>query len=332
MFGRYGLGRYRLENTVKVDQPMILITQIQRSGGTLLSRLMDGHPSLFAHPYELSWGRPEKWHWPMTPSDGQAPLPFKRLDQDWVRRLAKKAYYRKGKKREVSTHPFIFNYGLQKGIYENLERSRSDDSVRQYLNQYLTSFFNAWLDYQSLYGPEERKFVTAFTPRVLMYPESVDGFVRDYPDGYVLSSLRHPAGWYASAIRHKYAGNLEEVLEFWMRSARAIVAAKQRLGDRMIVTDFESLVADPAELMKRVCERTGLPWHDTLAQPTFNGMLIKSNSHYENVTHVDEEAGHRYRKVLPAHDVEAIERISADIYQEAQALIQADRDKGRDGL
>jgi hypothetical protein len=127
MFGRYGLGRYRLENPVKVDQPMILITQIQRSGGTLLSRLFDGHPSLFAHPYELSWGRPEKWHWPMTPPDGQAPLSFKRLDQEWVKRLARKAHYKKGKKREVGIYPFIFNYGLQKGIYEHLDRSRSDD-------------------------------------------------------------------------------------------------------------------------------------------------------------------------------------------------------------
>ena len=45
----------------RVTQPMILISQIQRSGGTLLSRLFDGHPRCFAHPMELSWGRPSKW-------------------------------------------------------------------------------------------------------------------------------------------------------------------------------------------------------------------------------------------------------------------------------
>ena len=66
-----------------------------------------------------------------------------------------------------------------------------------------------------------------------------------------------------SAIRHKYHGSLEEVLEFWMRSARAIVAAKRRLGDRMIVREFEGLVADPAELMMRVCECTELGDYDS---------------------------------------------------------------------
>jgi hypothetical protein len=54
MFGRRNLGRFRLNNPVRVDQPMILISQIQRSGGTLLSRLFDSHPAIHAHPYELS--------------------------------------------------------------------------------------------------------------------------------------------------------------------------------------------------------------------------------------------------------------------------------------
>src|SRR5204863_7219947 len=34
----------RRENVVEVDQPLALISQAQRSGGTLLVRLFDGHP------------------------------------------------------------------------------------------------------------------------------------------------------------------------------------------------------------------------------------------------------------------------------------------------
>ena len=42
----------------------MLVSQIQRSGGTLLSRLFDGHPECHAHPQELEIGHPKKKHWP----------------------------------------------------------------------------------------------------------------------------------------------------------------------------------------------------------------------------------------------------------------------------
>ena len=50
------LGRVRTDHVVRVREPMVLVSQIQRSGGTLLSRLFDGHPECHAHPYELKIG------------------------------------------------------------------------------------------------------------------------------------------------------------------------------------------------------------------------------------------------------------------------------------
>jgi hypothetical protein len=49
---------------VPVDQPLVLVSQVQRSGGTLMSQLFDGHPQCFAHPHELYIGKPEKWDYP----------------------------------------------------------------------------------------------------------------------------------------------------------------------------------------------------------------------------------------------------------------------------
>jgi hypothetical protein len=319
-----GMTRCRLENPVRVDQPMILISQIQRSGGTLLSRLFDAHPACFAHPYELSWGRPEKWHWPMIDHrNGSAGTNFNQLDQEWVRRLAKKGYYKKGPIKKTGKYPFVFDYKLQKTLFKRLHAQNG--SARAALDNYLTSFFNAWLDYQNLYRSDKR-FVTSFIPRLLMFPDSLERFRHDYPDGFIISSVRHPAGWYASAIKHKYDqyGTLERILDFWMGSTRAIVRAKRQLGDRLILIDFESLVADPATFMRRVCRRTGLPWHETLSEPTFNGMPVKSNSHYENVSHVDPDASRRYQAVLPTDSIDRIEQIAGDLQREAAELIQTD--------
>jgi hypothetical protein len=137
--------------------------------------------------------------------------------------------------------------------------------------------------------------VTSFVPRLLMFPARLERFRHDYPDGFIIWSVPHPAGWYASAIKHKHGqyGSLERILDFWMGSTRAIVRAKPHLGDRFIPIDFEGLVADPATFVSRVCRRTGLPWHETPSEPTFNGMPVESNSHYENVSDVDPDASRR---------------------------------------
>ena len=43
----------RPRELVRVDQPLVLITQVQRSGGTLLQRLLDGHPQCHVLPFQF---------------------------------------------------------------------------------------------------------------------------------------------------------------------------------------------------------------------------------------------------------------------------------------
>ena len=44
--------------------PLLLVSQIQRSGGSLMAQLFDGHPELYAHPFEIHIGYPNKWDYP----------------------------------------------------------------------------------------------------------------------------------------------------------------------------------------------------------------------------------------------------------------------------
>ena len=56
--------RARLAHVVPVGEPLVLISQIQRSGGTLLLQLLDGHRQCHVDPYELKIGHPKKHNWP----------------------------------------------------------------------------------------------------------------------------------------------------------------------------------------------------------------------------------------------------------------------------
>jgi hypothetical protein len=55
------LFRSGLKSATPITVPLALISQIQRSGGSLLSQLFDGHPEIYAHPDELKIGYPEKY-------------------------------------------------------------------------------------------------------------------------------------------------------------------------------------------------------------------------------------------------------------------------------
>lgn len=309
---------------VPISQPMILTSEIQRSGGTLLSQLLDGHPECFAHPYEIKWGRPEKWDWPdISAIMRKHPLKvFKRIDEKWLDTFAQDGYYKKVSGwQDSEKYPFIFERELQKSLFQKLMENNPPQSQREALNYYLSSLFNAWLDYQHLYN-RNKKFVTGFTPRVTMHPESLARFFADYPDGYLISLIRHPASWYSSAIKHGYAqyGGIENIMRFWQDSAEASMRATEKYGNRAIVLLFEDLVCQTESVMQLICRCTGLSFHPTLLEPTFNGIPIHSCSNYEASYQIDQGVVERYRSVLCASDIETIEKGYLQTYEKAASM------------
>ena len=104
----------------KLTQPLVLITQIQRSGGTLLSQLLDGHPQVCAHPHELHIGKPMKWDWPML--DMRSPESwFSYLYEKRLESFYHNGYVKPGSnphKKEVL--PFNFDAELQRHVFLDL--------------------------------------------------------------------------------------------------------------------------------------------------------------------------------------------------------------------
>ena len=76
--------RPRRANVVPVDQPLALICQAQRSGGTLLARLFDGHPQCHVHPYELQIGFPKPHIWPQLALDEEPAIWFAKLHESYL--------------------------------------------------------------------------------------------------------------------------------------------------------------------------------------------------------------------------------------------------------
>jgi hypothetical protein len=185
------LYRVYLENINPVTEPLVLISQIQRSGGSFLSQLFDGHPEIHAHPHELKIGYPKKHIWPKLDLNEDPEKWFEILFEDSVIRLYKQGY--KKDPTSSTTFPFIFLPSLQKMIFLKYLSFFKPPTMREIFNGYMTSYFGAWLNNQNFYGP--KKLITAFTPRLSMMEENMQCFFDIYPDGKLISITRDPKNW-----------------------------------------------------------------------------------------------------------------------------------------
>ena len=301
-----------LERVSPVISPLVLISQIQRSGGSLLSQLFDSHPEIHAHPSELMIGYPKKHIWPRIDLNDNPEHWFEILFEDMIIEHMREGY-KKGKK-QSRTFPFIFVPSLQREIFLNYLDSVQSITLRDVLDAYMTSYFGAWLNNQNYNG--QKKFVTAFAPRLSMIKENMDFFFDIYPDGRLISLIRDPKNWYPSALRHgpKKYGDIRRALSQWQESAQAMLWNKKRYGDRVCIVKFEDLVSKTRAVISYLAELLGVEFDDILLIPTFNNFPIKANTSFELEDHgILKSTLSRY-KSLTAQELDSIEKMTSETY------------------
>ncbi len=312
--------RVRLEHVVPVREPLVLISQVQRSGGTLLSRLFDAHPECHAHPYELHLGQKTRSRWPKLPLDHPERW-FRTLYEQKAAAHLVLGYSKPGlRSPDVDVFPFVFLPRLQKRLFDECIAAKPIERRRDVYDCYLTSYFNAWLDNQNLYsGP--KKIVTGFTPRTIFHEPSIERFFAAYPDGTLVSLVRDPRAWYASASRHrpKYE-DVNEALGLWRESTEAAIEAARRFGERVLVLTYEELVLETEATMRRLAERLGISMSPALLMPTFNGREIRANSSDRIASYgVLADRAHAYRDVLDQQAIARIDELAGELYERVRS-------------
>jgi hypothetical protein len=301
-----------------VAAPLALISQIQRSGGTLLSQLFDGHSELHAHPHELKIGYPTKYTWPK--------LDLKDAPNRWLETLFEysvlshfKKGYKKEKKRD-DAFLFLFLPSVQKEIFLDYLGSPGSLTFRDVFDAYMTSYFGAWLNNQNSTG--HKKFVTAFTAGLGMKKENMESFFETYPDGRLISLIRDPKNWYPSAIRHKprICRDIEEGIDLWRKNAQAMIWNKEKYGDRVCILTFEDLITKTKLVMRYLAEFLEIKFEDILLVPTFNKYPIKANTSFEaEQSGIINSTLQRY-KTLTREELEFIESMSEELYRQVLSL------------
>ena len=310
------LYRIYLENINPITESLVLISQIQRSGGSFLSQLFDGHPEVHAHPHELKIGYPKKHIWPKLDINEKPEKWFEILFEDSVIRLYKQGY--KKDPTSVTTFPFIFLPSLQKKIFLKYLTSFDPPTLRDIFNAYMTSYFGAWLNNQNFCGP--KKLITAFTPRLSAIEENMECFFDIYPDGRLISIVRDPKNWFPSALRHnakikrtKYL-DIEIALNQWNECAQAMIRNKNKYADKVCIIRFEDLIGKLESVVRYLAGFLNIEFNPILLKQTFNELPIEANTSFN-----PEDPGimistlSRY-KTLSQEELHTIEKKTGDTY------------------
>jgi hypothetical protein len=313
------LHKAKSEHIHNVASPLVLISQIQRSGGSLLSQLFDGHPEIHPHPHELMLGYKKKHVWPRIDLHEHPSRWFVILFEKMVVKHAKEGY-KKGRE-DKESFPFTFSPFLQQKVFLDYIESAEQVNLRTVFDAYMTSYFGAWLNNQNYDG--EKKCVTAFTPRLSMNPESTETFFNIYPDGRMISLIRDPRNWYPSALRHgpKVYGDFKGAISQWIDSAQAMLRNKKRYKNRICLITFEDLISKTDLVMRYLSEFAEIEFDEILLEPTFNKLPIKAHTSFKSEHHgILNSTLSRY-KTLTDSELQIIEEMTSDTYSQVLNVV-----------
>lgn len=313
-----------LSHLVPVKAPIALISQIQRSGGSLLSQLFDFHPQLHAHPHELKIGYPKKYIWPDLNLNQSSNRWFNILFEESVIRHLQEGY--KKEPTSDTTFPFIFVPYLQKKIFFSFFKQLDSIQLRDIFNAYMTSYFGAWIDNKNYIG--DKKYITGFTPRLSEAKINMEMFFDIYPDGRLISIIRNPKNWFPSALRHnrkikkdKYS-DIYTALDQWKQNSEAMISNKDLFREKVCIIRFEDLIQKTESVMQHFSQFLEIEYHKILLTPTFNGTPISANTSFdENKEGILSNTVERH-KTLSSRENGIIEQETGDLYN--QVLKQAE--------
>lgn len=263
---------------------LVWINSLERSGGSLLARLLEGHPNLASYPIERRFSR-SKYKWPvwdhlLETRNFRGLCKAIGIDRN-IERAARLPFLRKGGDKV----PFRFSFNRFLARFHQLLDTIEDGkwSERRVFDAQHRAFFEVWENGKFFH--DETKYVVNHLSRSFAIP--VDLFFNVYPDGYILHVIRDPRGFYASlrsmpglAVNEEDREYLDTMIARWEEATWLAIRNQARLHQRCFVVRFEDLISDTESVMRSICQFIGVKFETIVLTPTLAGEPWSGNSSF----------------------------------------------------
>jgi len=326
----------------------IYIGAINRSGGSLLTRLFDGHPEVASYPLEISFPINTNYYpWVAKLSGDTAFIPTYNKDLNdkvfdilniesikpkeqhvWGKERSDPVGVRKNYIEKVFYGAVKTDFDFEKYVNEIKEESINANNINDLYDLKAKAYFNAWdngkhagtLDYVITHDSNG------------LFLSNTDKFFDDFSDSFFIHPIRNITGYIASEktrITRRFYGSkrfavsmpnifvkkfrsydIEALIRCWMVSVTRAVIMQEKYGvnGRFLVYRYENLISDTSVTMKSICKRIGLKFNHDLLDPTIMGKPWGGNSHQGKQKGVNKNLKNYFSKVLTEDELDIIDQ------------------------
>ncbi len=257
---------------------IIMVSAWHEQFGNGMLRMLDGHPRLFAYPFESQISTPLSSnmlagpnHWvPQRYSYPEFPIevtPEGAYQSIWDQEL--KTFLR-------TPHISKFN---ECGI-EMTEKDRIEAFVKiasefpklsraNLIESFYRSTFIAWKNYPK--SGSETHYV-GYSPPIIF---DADKFFADFKNGHMIHVIRNPFSGFADTIKRPFPFSLTKYCQIWNAAQVHALVYKKKYHGKFHIVFAEDLFADPQTTMGLLLEELGLPWSDSSLSPSFAGKAMQ---------------------------------------------------------
>lgn len=268
------LGKYVTPYRSLSPSRLLFLNNLARSGGTLFTRLFDGHPDVAVLPYAAHIG----WPYKAFPTGNPASVwRHSVFDPRWQN------YARSG---------FVKKWGNDRQSYPLTISARRH--YRAFLDggttplAALAAYCAAWKEWKGSGRERNLMFHLADDD----FGTAIPHFFEDYPDSFVLTVIREPLSWAASYLNLNKSGlDIDALIKIYLCYCADL---QKNRHSHIIVVRFEDLVMHLEDTMQHLCARIGIEFSKTMLMPTFNGEPVAPNSSFHSdTTEIDTSAADR---------------------------------------
>ena len=206
----------------------------------------------------------------------------------------------------------------RKKFISRMEQNRKTftDFQSETILLFLRTFITCWLDFNIPPHDKKKMDIVAHIARFTSSKSELAAFFKCQKQGKLMSIVRDPFTWYASASKYstEYA-DCEKAIRIWVKCLENTTEAAEAMPDRVLMLDFRDLLMNTRDTMGAVSKFLGIPQCMNLT-PTFNGSPITSNSSFVSVKGVVSQAPLARHLELSSAELELIQRAD-NLYKKA---------------
>ena len=323
----------------------IHIAGINRSGGSLLARLFDGHKEFASYPMEVGFnfdynsygfldkltGTPtyiSEFHNNINPIEyfnaGKEVVYYK-----WGKESSGKFGVRKNYLEKAYFDKTIkTNFDHQQYVKKLSEYCSKSNSNQDFFEGKHKAYFESWDN--SAYFNDPKYVVTHSSSGLFL--SNFDRYFNDFRNSYILIPIRDCIGYIAAEktriarrffgsrrfskplppnllVKYFNAYDLNSIITTWLVAISRIKLLQEKYAsnNRLITYRFEKLVESPSEVMKFFSKRLNFDYQEILITPTLCGKKWLGNSQQGKNNGINSKPNEYYKNVLRKDEIEYIE-------------------------